>query len=118
MLACQRKKLPRKGAVKGKVLNLKSVEGSRMYKDRLYEMELRQGLRCAICERTAGSRMEFDHQDGRGMNGGHRSDEILDDKGAWINTALCHDCNSKKGSQRYKWVNGVYQQVVRVREVA
>lgn len=79
-----------------------------MYKDRLYEMEVRQGFRCAICERTAGSRMEFDHQDGRGMNGGHRSDEILDDKGGWINAALCHDCNTRKGSKRYQWIDGKY----------
>lgn len=114
MLKSQMKKLPRQGAVnKNGSLNLETTEGLRMYKDRLYEMEVRQGFRCAICERTAGSRMEFDHQAGRGMNGGHRSDEICDDKGNWINAALCHECNSRKGSKRYTWINKKYLPVTK-----
>lgn len=98
------------------VCNLQTAEGGRIYKRRTYEMEVRQGFRCAICERTAGSSMEFDHQDGRGMNGSNRDDRIVDENGKWLNAALCHDCNTIKGSKRYYWLNRKY--VPKLKEVA
>jgi hypothetical protein len=122
MLACQmppkRRQPPVNKIGKREVFNMKTKEGRRMYKDLLYEMEVRQNFKCAICERTAGSRMEFDHQDGRGSGGGNRTDAIIDEKGGWINAALCSNCNTLKGSKRYKWVNGKYVPVSRFKEVA
>lgn len=112
MLKCQMPPRRKQPAIEyfpdREVCNMKTAEGKRMYKDRLYEMEVRQGFTCAICTRIAGGRMEFDHQDGRGANGGHRDDAITDFKGGWINAALCHDCNTKKGSKRYAWIDGKY----------
>jgi len=50
---------------------------------------------------------EFDHQNGRGSGGGHRDDRIAID-GLFYNAALCHDCNTEKGSKRYEWRDGKY----------
>lgn len=97
-----------------------NAAGKREYKARTYKMEVRQGFRCAICERIAGSSMQFDHQDGRGHGGGFRDDRIEVD-GKWFNAALCHRCNTEKGSKRYHWQNGKYVPVsreVKHREVA
>ena len=79
-----------------------------MYRTRTYEMEVRQGFKCAICTRISGSSMQFDHQDGRGHGGGNRDDRIVDDQGNWLNAALCAACNTLKGSKRYHWKNGAY----------
>lgn len=102
----------KKQAIKQKgvreVLDLTTAIGTRFYKTRTYEMEKRQNFRCAICERTAGASMQFDHQDGRGMGGSNRDDRIVDDRGNWLNAALCHACNSEKGSKRYEWLLGKY----------
>lgn len=112
MLSCQRPPKRRREAIKKygprEVFDLKTKEGLRMYRSNLYEMEVRQGFQCAICQRIAGSMMQFDHQDGRGSNGGHRDDRIVDEEGDWINAALCANCNSLKGSKRYHWLNGKY----------
>lgn len=85
-----------------------TIAGRAEYKRRTYEMEKRQDFRCAICTRIAGSRMQFDHQAGRGSGAGHRDDRILTDDGAWLNAALCHGCNLAKGSRRYEWSEGNY----------
>lgn len=117
MLACQRKKLPRQGAVKknGKVLNLETKEGLREYRSRTWEMSDRQKELCAICGYWM-LRPTFDHEAGRGA--GKRDDRIVDDGGNWINAAVHEHCNCLKGSKRYKWVNGVYKPVEKYREVA
>lgn len=91
-------------------------EGARIYRERTDEMARRQGLKCAICHLWKD--LWFDHEAGRGSGGGHRTDAILDRKGEWINAALCYECNSEKGSKRFKWENGLYREVKRVREVA
>lgn len=118
MLACQRQKLPRKGAYKflgeKEILDLGTTEGLRKYKVRTIEMSIRQDGLCAICGRFM-VRPTFDHEGGRGA--GKRDDRIEAD-GHWINAALHEICNGLKGSKRYKWVQGKYLPVVRVREVA
>lgn len=120
MLDVYKTKAPRQEPIERfadhEICNLETAEGLREYKRRTYEMEKRQNFRCAICERIAGSAMEFDHQDGRGMNGSNRNDRITDGLGNWMNAALCHDCNTKKGSKRYQWIGGKY--VPKLKEVA
>lgn len=118
MLAHQKKKLPRQGAVKKNgTLNLKSKEGRKIYADRTFQMASRQRFRCAICQHVQLG-MQFDHEAGRGSGGGHRTDAITDAEGNWINAALCYNCNLWKGSKRYKWVNGQYLPTKRLQEVA
>lgn len=102
------------------VCNRDIAEGKHEYDSRRYQMEVRQGFRCAICERIASCMMQFDHQDGRGHGGGNRDDRI-EVEGKWFNAALCHMCNTEKGSKRYQWLNGKYVPVsreVNQREVA
>lgn len=90
------------------VLNLDTAAGLREYKYRLEEMAARQENKCAICLRIFLIRPEFDHQDGRGMNGANRDDRIVDEHGNWINAALCHECNTNKASKRYAWIDELY----------
>jgi len=97
----------------------KTAAGKREYTFRRSEMWLRQDGNCAICgEFMYGNEYAFDHQDGRGHGGGFRNDAILDAEGNWLNAALCHSCNGKKGSKRYQWLNGKYVQREALREVA
>lgn len=121
MLKSQQKKLPRKGAVKvidgREICNTETSEGRRIYGQRCEDMCLRQGMACAICRKWSKV-LYFDHEAGRGSGGGHRTDAILDAEGHWINAALCYDCNSIKGSKRYKWVNGAYKPVDKYKEKA
>lgn len=116
MLACQRQKLPRKGAVKKigdrEVCNMETRKGREIYAERTAQMASRQRFRCAICKHLQLG-MQFDHESGRGSGGGHRTDAILDAEGNWINAALCHICNQLKGSKRYKWQSGKYLPVVK-----
>jgi len=116
MLACQKpkrvKRLPIVVFDDGREVCTATVQGWRIYKGRLYVMEVRQQFRCAICERTEGSKMQFDHQDGRGHSGGRRDDRIEVD-GQWKNAALCENCNLAKGSKRYAWLNGKYLPVTK-----
>lgn len=83
-----------------------NAAGRREYILRKLAMGLRQNHLCAICERFMRE-PQFDHQDGRGLSGGHRDDRIEID-GKWYNAALCADCNGLKGSKRYHWVEGKY----------
>lgn len=78
------------------------------YQRRLGVMAIRQNFLCAICGQYPGFAKEtFDHQDGRGSGGSHRDDRIEID-GKWHNAALCSDCNTRKGSVRYHWQDGLY----------
>lgn len=78
-----------------------TAEGNRRYEDRRYQMEVRQYFHCAICERIAGSRMDFDHEQSRG---GGKQDDRIEVDGKWKNAALCRRCNTEKGSKRYHWL--------------
>lgn len=116
MLACQMPKKVKRPAVMifpdGREVCSETKQGRRIYFGRLYVMEVRQGFKCAICERIAGSQMQFDHQNGRGHGGGHRDDRI-EVEGSWINAALCEACNILKGSKRYKWLGNKYSPVTK-----
>lgn len=97
------------------IYNLDTAEGKRRYDENRYKMEVRQGFQCAICERIAGSMMDFDHETSRG---GGKQDDRIEVDGHWKNAALCRRCNTEKGSKRYHWLNGKYQPVSSLKEVA
>lgn len=83
--------------------------GKLEYEARRTEMWMRQKGKCAICEEWMDENAcAFDHQNGRGFNGGIRDDRTTDERGYWMNAALCHKCNGNKGSKRYHWENGKY----------
>jgi hypothetical protein len=64
--------------------------------------ERQKGL-CCLCKRpVALSEATFEHQDGRGMSGGHRDDRIEKD-GHPYNGAACYRCNALKGSKRISY---------------
>lgn len=85
-----------------------NAAGRREYKARTRAMAERQNHGCAICSGHIDLYdITFDHQDGRGLSGGHRDDRIEID-GKWYNASLCADCNGDKGSKRYHWVEGKY----------
>jgi hypothetical protein len=120
MLPCQKPKKKRQEPIDypdgpdGKqILNLETTEGRRIYKERTWEMWRRQQGLCAICLRQ--HLPTFDHEAGRGA--GKRDDRIEVD-GEPKNAALCIICQSRKGSKRYKWVNGAYVPTNKFKEVA
>lgn len=122
MLSCQRQKLPRKGAVKkfedGREVCSDNAAGKVEYRNRTLAMHARQGGMDPITGEWMNYRdVTFDHEAGRGHGGGHRDDRIEVD-GEWQNAALSVESQGIKCSKRYKWVNGKYLPVVRVREVA
>lgn len=78
--------------------------GNREYINRREAMVIRQDGICAICE-TPMTFPTFDHEHSRG--GGKRDDRIEID-GQWHNAAVHFECNTRKGSRRYHWVNGEY----------
>lgn len=119
MLAIYKKRLHRKPppvmypeGPNGRQVCAPTAAGKREYDRRRDELQARQKNKCAICGNWNMS-MEFDHQAGRGANGGHRDDRLINEKGEWINAALCTRCNTKKGSKRYEWRNKRYLKVVR-----
>jgi hypothetical protein len=112
MLPIYKTRRPRKPAVKGFKLNLRTAEGKRIYEARTWEMALAQGCQCAICGLLMVN-PTFDHALGRGHGGGHRDDRSFDEQGNQINAALCARCNSAKGSQRYEWRGGIYAPVIK-----
>jgi hypothetical protein len=74
--------------------------GRREYYMRLKAMVERQDHECCICRKPMLlSDATFEHQDGRGMNGGHRDDRIEKD-GRPYNGAAHRWCNNEKGSKR------------------
>jgi hypothetical protein len=90
------------------VCNLRVKAGKQEYYTRTIMMLERQKMLCAICLHGIHYIWaEFDHEAGRGSGGGHRDDRIEVD-GHWQNAAVCRGCNSRKGSQRYHWVDGKY----------
>jgi hypothetical protein len=99
-----------------------NAAGKREYDARRVELWMRQdGLDAITGEWVDVNVAEFDHQAGRGSNGGHRDDRIVDENGNWMNAMLSHKSNSLKGSTRYHWLNGKYVPVsreVKQREVA
>lgn len=97
----------------------KTAAGKREYDARRVEMWIRQDGRDPITGEWVDVNVaQFDHEAGRGSNGGHRDDRILDEKGNWMNAALSPASNSLKGSKRYHWLNGKYQPVSNLKEVA
>lgn len=90
------------------VCNQKAKAGRQEYYTRTLQMLNRQAGRCAICHNPLIFLwVQFDHQEGRGSGGGHRDDRI-EIHGQWHNAALCSDCNTRKGSVRYYWQDGLY----------
>jgi hypothetical protein len=95
----------------------RTKEGRDEYKKRTAAMVERQkGICCLygyspVCHPRgilAGYIPTFDHEYGRGMNGGKRDDRIVLPDGTWINGA-CHAlCNQWKGS-RYIDYNRSFQ---------
>ena len=118
MIACPKParskgKYPVVGGVRmypdGREVCVESTDGELEYSRRTWAMMARQKSRCAMC--AASSFVPtFDHEDGRGFSSSHRDDRIEID-GVWRNAALCLGCNSLKGSRRYAWVDGKYQEV-------
>jgi len=88
------------------VCNLRTVEGERIYDARIEEMWHRQVAVCCLSRyiRECPGRLElseatFEHEDGRGMGGGHRDDRTWKD-GKRYNGAAHGLCNQLKGSRR------------------
>lgn len=79
-----------------------TASGRREYKRRTEEMWMRQGGLCSICKRPIRlEEAQFEHQDGRGFNGGHRDDRT-EINGQPYNSAACGWCNVEKASVRLK----------------
>ena len=80
--------------------DLKTREGRLLYKQRTEAMWRRQHFVCQVCKQPL-ARVEatYDHEFGRGMNGGHRDDRIEID-GKPINASVHWACNVEKGSRR------------------
>lgn len=87
------------------VCDLESAAGYREYRRRILCMLQRQNYQCGlrISRMCPGflpfEKATFEHEDGRGIGGGHRDDRIEKD-GKPYNCAACGWCNAKKGSQR------------------
>jgi len=95
-----------------------NAAGKREYKARTTEMWLRQDGICPITGKWVDqNRAQFDHEAGRGSNGGHRDDRTRNDKGEWQNAAVSHEGNTIKGSQRYHWLDGKYVPVSKSQDV-
>jgi hypothetical protein len=84
----------------GRQICSNTAAGKREYKSRLLEMLSRQESLCCLC----GGYLHacdavFEHEHGRGLNGGHREDRIEID-GRWVNGASHFLCNGQKASVR------------------
>lgn len=78
------------------VCELKSSAGKAEYARRRGVAWLKQGGRCAICQRyILLAYATSDHINPRGMGGGRRDDRQENIQ------ATCFQCNSEKGSKRY-----------------
>jgi hypothetical protein len=94
-----------------------TAAGKRDYTGRTVEMWERQDGKCAICGHWIELRYAtFDHEEPRGMGGGSRDDRTVVN-GEWHNAAAHGICNTRKGSKRYRWVNGKYVPVNKSQEV-
>ena len=86
---------------KREICNLGLRAGLAEYRWRTLEMLERQGGVCCLCMKPLRSdQAYFEHEAGRGLNGGHRDDRISLPDGTWINGAACYECNSAKASKR------------------
>lgn len=82
------------------VCNLDTCYGRRDYKRRVKAMWERQHGWCAICgDPLRLEEATYDHDNGRGLGGGHRDDRI-EVNGVPQNTAVHLMCNVRKGSVR------------------
>jgi hypothetical protein len=87
------------------VCDLLGRAGRDEYMGRIKTMWLRQGKVCCLCRQKLALRdATFEHQDGRGMSGGHRDDRIEID-GKPYNGAAHWKCNREKGSQRVDYTD-------------
>lgn len=85
----------------GREVCQRTRKGRQEYHERTIIMAERQHKLCGICWRPMlFLDITFEHEDGRGMNGGHRDDRIVDDNGVLVNCAAHSWCNSEKGSRR------------------
>jgi hypothetical protein len=91
------------------ILNLLTKAGRDEYMRRIRAMWERQGRRCCLegwIEGCPGklrlADAVFEHQEGRGMNGGHRDDRI-ERNGRPLNGAAHAWCNSMKGSRKINY---------------
>lgn len=119
MLPCfreKRKKLPPIEIFPNgrEVCNMASAEGRRTYRSRTLDMWRRQDQICAFCSLWM-YKPTFDHEQGRTVG---KQDDRIEVNGKWKNAAICEHCNILKGSRRFKWIDGFYREVKRVREVA
>ena len=94
------------------VCDLLTTTGRDEYESRKRKMWLRQKKRCCLERRVFGcpgvlrwGDAVFEHQDGRGMSGGHRDDRIEKD-GKPYNGVAHAACNSLKGSRRIEYHEG------------
>lgn len=83
------------------VCNTKTKRGREEYHRRVVAMCRRQNWLCLLCDKRMdlGNPPTFEHEDGRGMGGGHRDDRI-EINGKPMNSAAHGLCNSMKGSRR------------------
>ncbi len=93
------------------VCNLLTKAGRDEYARRKKVMWLRQGKRCCLegwvkdCPgNLALADAMFEHQDGRGMDAGHRDDRIEKDGKPYNGVAHSY-CNSAKASQRMDYTH-------------
>lgn len=88
----------------GREVCTKTARGNEEYWRRRKAMADRQGWICCLCKdrsrRMTPSDVTFEHSKGRGMNGAHRDDRIVDDEGKPMNGAAHSWCNVEKGSKR------------------
>jgi hypothetical protein len=89
------------------VCNQFTTTGRKAYKRRIALMVERKNNMCClhgICPTCPGWLAEdeatFEHEGGRGMNGGKRDDRIALPDGTWINGAAHLACNQWKGSRK------------------
>jgi hypothetical protein len=98
------------------VCNLNTKEGRDIYMQRIRDMRDRQGKFCClygVIQECPGflalKDATFEHEDGRGFDGGHRDDRIMkpDKKGVMrpYNGAAHRMCNHLKGSRRLSDIN-------------
>jgi len=91
------------------ICNTSTVEGLALYRGRVEEMLTRQGFICCVgMEPLALADATFEHEQGRGMGGGHRDDRTHDSDGNPINGASCLFHNSQRGSRRKEIFKGIF----------
>lgn len=87
----------------GREVCAQTVLGRREYQRRIRVMWERQRGLCCICKVPISLMgATFEHQEGRGMGGGHRDDRIEKD-GKLYNGVACLYCNWLKGSRRMEY---------------